>query len=163
MASVAARGRPPLLAVAALRPSPAASRRAGPRARPRTLRAHPSRTRGRAAETAGFAVPRDACPHPNVSPPVEVPFARRNAAHGAGWLRQAFAMLWAHRVRWLLLLLTYYVLILTINFVPYVGPFVAPMLKPVFAVGFLAAAWSQERGEAPAIRHLFAGFRANLR
>jgi len=72
-------------------------------------------------------------------------------------------MLWAHRVRWLLLLLTYYVLILTINFVPYVGPFVAPMLKPVFAVGFLAAAWSQERGEAPAIRHLFAGFRANLR
>jgi hypothetical protein len=92
-----------------------------------------------------------------------IPFARRNAAHGVVWLHQAFAMLWAYRVRWLLLLLTYYFLILAIDLVPYVGPFVAPLLKPVFAVGFLAAAWSQERGEAPSIRHLFAGFRANLR
>jgi hypothetical protein len=72
-------------------------------------------------------------------------------------------MLWAHRVRWLLLLLTYYLVLLTIRAVPYVGLFVVPMLRPVFAVGFLAAAWSQERGELPAIRHLFAGFRANLR
>jgi hypothetical protein len=95
--------------------------------------------------------------------PAAIPFARRNAAHGVVWLHQAFAMLWAHRVRWLLLLLTYYFLILAIDLVPYVGPFVAPLLKPVFAVGFLAAAWSQERGEAPSIRHLFAGFRANLR
>jgi hypothetical protein len=95
--------------------------------------------------------------------PSVIPFARRNAAHGVVWLHQAFAMLWAHRVRWLLLLLTYYFLILAIDLVPYVGPFVAPLLKPVFAVGFLAAAWSQERGEAPSIRHLFAGFRANLR
>jgi hypothetical protein len=92
-----------------------------------------------------------------------IPFARRNATHGVLWLRHAFAMLWAYRVRWLLMLLTYYVVILTVDIVPYVGPFVAPMLKPVFAVGFLAAAWSQERGEPPAIRHLFAGFRANLR
>jgi len=92
-----------------------------------------------------------------------IPFERRNAAHGVSWLRQAFAMLWAHRVRWLLLLLTYYTLLLAIRAIPYLGPFVAPMLKPVLAVGFLAAAWSQERGELPAIRHLFAGFRANLR
>ena len=90
-------------------------------------------------------------------------FARRDAAHGALWLRQAFAMLWAQRVRWLVLLLAYYLIILLIRNVPYVGPLVAPMLKPVFAVGFLAAAWSQERGERPSLRHLFAGFRANLR
>jgi hypothetical protein len=72
-------------------------------------------------------------------------------------------MLWAHRVRWLLLLLTYYIVLLTIRAVTYLGLLVVPMLRPVFAVGFLAAAWSQERGEVPAIRHLFAGFRANLR
>ena len=94
---------------------------------------------------------------------VAIPFARRNAAHGVFWLRQAFSMLWAFRVRWLLLLLTYYFLILAIDVVPYIGAFVAPLLKPVFAVGFLAAAWSQERGEVPSVRHLFAGFRANLR
>jgi hypothetical protein len=90
-------------------------------------------------------------------------FARRNASHGVSWLRQAFAMLWAHRVRWLLLLLTYYLVLLSIRALPYAGLFVVPLLKPVFAVGFLAAAWSQERGEVPAIRQLFAGFRANLR
>jgi len=95
--------------------------------------------------------------------PARIAFARRNAAHGVSWLRQAFTMLWAQRVRWLLLLLTYYVVLLAIRAVPYAGLFVAPLLKPVFAVGFLAAAWSQERGELPAIGQLFAGFRANLR
>src|SRR5205809_485356 len=38
----------------------------------------------------------------------------------------------------------------------------APLLKPVFAVGFLAAAWTQERGGAPAVRQLFQGFRSNV-
>ena len=33
-----------------------------------------------------------------------------------------------------------------------VGQIVAPMLKPVFAVGFLAAAWTQERGGSPQVR-----------
>jgi hypothetical protein len=42
-----------------------------------------------------------------------------------------------------------------------VGQFIAPLLKPVFAVGF-AAAWSQERGMAPRLEHLFRGFRSNL-
>jgi uncharacterized membrane protein len=71
-------------------------------------------------------------------------------------------MLWAYRVRWLLLLLAYYFIIVAINLVPWVGAYVAPLLKPVFAVGFLAAAWSQERGQPPTIGHLFRGFRANL-
>ena len=33
--------------------------------------------------------------------------------------------------------------------VPFVGALAAPLLKPVFAVGFLAAAWTQERGGTP--------------
>ena len=36
-------------------------------------------------------------------------------------------------------------------------------LKPVLSVGFLAAAWHHERGEVPEVRHLFAGFKSNLR
>ena len=92
-----------------------------------------------------------------------IPFVRCDAAHGALWLRQAFAMLWAQRVRWLLLLLAYYVIVWVVRKLPYAGPLVALTLKPVFAVGFLAAAWSQERGEPPSIGHLFTGFRANLR
>ena len=67
-------------------------------------------------------------------------------------------------LRWLLLLFTYYLLIGLLEFGPVqaVGQFIAPLLKPVFAVGFLAAAWSQERGIAPRFEHLFHGFRSNL-
>jgi hypothetical protein len=34
--------------------------------------------------------------------------------------------------------------------------------RPVFTVGFLAAAWTQQRGGVPEVRHLFRGFSANL-
>ena len=72
-------------------------------------------------------------------------------------------MLWQARLPWLLLLLAYYVVLGVINLLPVVGTLAVPLLKPVFAVGFLAAAWTQERGGAPHIRHLFQGFRSNLR
>ena len=36
------------------------------------------------------------------------------------------------------------------------------MIKPVLSVGFLAAAWTQERGGKPALRMLLRGFGANL-
>src|SRR5437870_12565426 len=37
-----------------------------------------------------------------------------------------------------------------------------PVLKPVFAVGFLAAAWTQGGGGTPSIGLLVRGFRSNL-
>jgi hypothetical protein len=37
-----------------------------------------------------------------------------------------------------------------------------PILKPIFAVGFLAAAWTHERGGVPQLRLLFQGFRSNV-
>ncbi len=65
---------------------------------------------------------------------------------------------------WLLLLVVYYVLVALAELGPWpsVGKLAASILKPVFAVGFLAAAWSQERGGRPALRDLFQGFRSNL-
>jgi len=65
---------------------------------------------------------------------------------------------------WLLLLVVYYVLVALAELGPWpsVGKLAASILKPVFAVGFLAAAWSQERGGRPALRDLFRGFRSNL-
>ena len=49
---------------------------------------------------------------------------------------------------WLLLLFTYYLLVGIAEFGPWarIGQVVAPVLKPLFTVGFLAAAWTQERG-----------------
>jgi hypothetical protein len=61
-----------------------------------------------------------------------------------------------------LLLLCYYLMLGLVDLIPFVGQLAAPILKPVFAVGFLAAAWAQERGGTPQLKQLFNGFRSNL-
>jgi hypothetical protein len=93
--------------------------------------------------------------------PIE--FTLHPARRGIAWLREAATMLAAHRVRWLLLLFVYYVIQLLVSVVPVVGPLAMMILRPVFTVGFLAAAWTQQRGGVPEIAHLFRGFRTNLR
>lgn len=96
------------------------------------------------------------------SPRPPITFTRHEARRGAYWLKEAHAMMSAQRVPWLLLLLFYYVVAGVIDFIPFVGQLALPLLKPVFAVGFLAAAWSQERGGKPELKLLFQGFRSNL-
>jgi hypothetical protein len=91
-----------------------------------------------------------------------IAFERYPARRGAVWLKQAYAMLSQHRLPWLMLLVLYYFVVAFVELVPYIGRHAAFVLKPVFEVGFLAAAWAQERGEVPHPRHLFQGFRANL-
>jgi hypothetical protein len=89
-------------------------------------------------------------------------FASHDARRGAYWLHAAHAMLSTYRVAWLSLLFLYYLVVGIVDLVPIVGQFGLPLLKPVFAVGFLAAAWNQERGGKPELRLLFQGFRSNL-
>ncbi len=72
-------------------------------------------------------------------------------------------MLAAHRVRWLMLLLAYYAIQFLVSVVPVVGPLAMMIGRPIFTVGFLAAAWTQQRGGVPQIAHLFRGFQTNLR
>ena len=96
------------------------------------------------------------------APGTPIVFARHGARRGAIWLKEAHAMLTAHRLPWLMLLLLYYLVIGIVDIIPLIGQFGLPLLKPVFAVGFLAAAWNQERGGAPELRLLFQGFRSNL-
>ncbi len=95
--------------------------------------------------------------------PGAVAYASHPAGRGVVWLKEAWAMLSAARVPWLLMLLSYYVIQIVVGYIPVVGPLVLMVLRPVFTVGFLAAAWSQERGATPEIRHLFRGFGANLK
>ncbi len=96
--------------------------------------------------------------------PAAIPFVRRDARRGMFWLRHAYTMFRAAPLPWLLLLVTYYVLVALTELGPWpsLGKLAASILKPVFAVGFLAAAWSQERGGRPALPDLFRGFRSNL-
>jgi hypothetical protein len=94
-----------------------------------------------------------------------IAFELRDAAHGLAWLSRAARMFRAAPLPWLLLLFVYYLLVGLTEFGPWasIGQFVAPLLRPVFAVGFLAAAWTQERGGVPKFEHLFRGFRSDLR
>ena len=94
--------------------------------------------------------------------PPTIDFVRYSGRRGAIWLKDAAAMLSAARIPWLMLLLFYYVIQLLVSVIPLAGPLAMMVLRPVFTVGFLAAAWSQERGRMPEIRHLFRGFGANL-
>jgi len=94
--------------------------------------------------------------------PREFVFTRYEARHGMAWLAQAYALFRRNPLPWVVLLLSYYTLLLLLRAVPYIGPYAMTVLKPVFAVGLLAAAWTQERGGTPALRQLFQGFRANL-
>jgi hypothetical protein len=94
-----------------------------------------------------------------------IAFDSREAAHGFAWLSRAAKMFRAAPLPWLLLLFVYYLLVGLAEFGPWgaIGEFVAPLLRPVFAVGFLAAAWAQERGGTPKFGHLFRGFRSDLK
>jgi hypothetical protein len=95
--------------------------------------------------------------------PREFVFTRYDARHGMTWLIQAYSLFSRKRLPWILLLLTYYILLKLLLYAPYVGAYAITILKPVFAVGLLAAAWTQERGGTPQLAQLFLGFRANLR
>ncbi len=101
---------------------------------------------------------------PPAALPTAIPFVRRDARRGIFWMRRAHAMFRAAPLPWLLLLVAYYVLVAFAELGPWpsLGKLAASVLKPAFAVGFLAAAWSQERGGRPALADLFRGFRSNL-
>jgi hypothetical protein len=94
--------------------------------------------------------------------PREFVFTRYPARQGIVWLRTAYGMFKGHRAAWVLLYLGYLIAILVLTSLPFVGPFVMLILRPVLAVGLLAAAWNQERGGTPTFQHLFQGFRTNL-
>lgn len=93
----------------------------------------------------------------------DIVFTRHGARRGFAWLVEAYAMFKRARLPWLVLLALYYFIMILLTRIPVAGQILLPLLKPVFAVGLLAAAWTQERGGRPALSNLFQGFRANLR
>ena len=93
----------------------------------------------------------------------DIPFTRHDGRRGIAWLRQSYAMFVRYRLAWIGLLLAYYVSLLAVDALPWIGALLAPMIKPVLSVGFLAAAWTQERGGKPAVGMLLRGFGANVR
>lgn len=94
--------------------------------------------------------------------PRDIVYTRYEGRRAIEWLRQSYAMFSRARLAWVLLLFAYGFALLVVAALPFIGPILFFVLKPVFAVGFLAATWTQERGGTPALSQLFQGFRSNL-
>jgi hypothetical protein len=92
----------------------------------------------------------------------DIVFTRYEGRRGVAWLVESYRMFSRHRLPWILMLFGYYVALLCADLIPLIGVLVAPMIKPVLSVGFLAGAWTQERGGKPSLRMLLRGFGANL-
>jgi hypothetical protein len=92
----------------------------------------------------------------------EIVFTRHEGRRGIAWLQESYALFRRAKLRWIVMVVAYFFLLGVIELVPFAGWLVV-ILKPVFGVGFLAAAWSHERGIPPSPRHLFHGFRSNLK
>ncbi|MHB8496247.1 MAG: BPSS1780 family membrane protein, partial [Casimicrobiaceae bacterium] len=91
----------------------------------------------------------------------DIVFTRYDGRRGAAWLAESYAMLSRHRVPWLGLVVGYYLLLAVVETLPWIGVYLAPIIKPLMSVAFLAAAWTQERGGRPQFRMLLQGFRSN--
>jgi hypothetical protein len=83
------------------------------------------------------------------------------AKDGFEWIRLAFRLF---RMQWMryCALSALFILVSQVAGV-LTGGILTMFLKPILSVGFLAAAWHQERGETPEVSHLFAGFRSNIK
>jgi hypothetical protein len=92
----------------------------------------------------------------------EIVFTRYDGRRGIAWLAESYRMFSQHRLAWISILVGYYVALVVVDVVPFIGVLIAPMVKPVLSVGFLAAAWTQERGGRPALPMLLRGFGSNL-
>ncbi|MGL4231614.1 MAG: hypothetical protein ACRCWJ_09625, partial [Casimicrobium sp.] len=83
------------------------------------------------------------------------------ARDGFDWLRLSFRLF---RLQWLRYCAIAALFILILQFAgAFSGGVLGMFLKPLLSVGFLAAAWHHERGETPEVKHLFAGFRSNVK
>ncbi len=83
------------------------------------------------------------------------------AAEGFEWLRGSIRIFRSQWLRYTSIAALFLLIMQVASAVS--GGLLFVFLKPVLSVGFLAAAWHHERGELPEAKHLFAGFKSNLK
>jgi hypothetical protein len=92
----------------------------------------------------------------------DIVFTRYGGRRGAAWLGEAYRMFRQAPFGWLVLMAVYWIIVALSSLTP-LTQLLFLVVRPVFAVGLLAAAWGQERGGRPLVSDLFRGFQANLR
>ena len=83
------------------------------------------------------------------------------AAEGVEWLRSSIRIFRSQWLRYTSVAALFLLIMQVASVIS--GGLLFVFLKPVLSVGFLAAAWHHERGELPEAKHLFAGFKSNLK
>src|SRR6185436_70557 len=142
LAGDVARRRAALLAVAPLRPAPAARRNAGACAR------------------SGAFPPRAGIAHRPAIALERLMQARIvGARQGAAWLVDGWRLFRAAPLGWLAMVFGYWIIMTLASVVPFIGVAAASIMVPAFSVGFMAAARAAARGGPVELTLLFDGFR----
>lgn len=90
-----------------------------------------------------------------------IPFSVVPGAEGFQWLRESIRIFRSQWLRYTSIAALFLLVMQVASLIS--GGILVVFLKPVLSVGFLAAAWHHERGELPEARHLFAGFKSNVK
>ncbi|MFO1363062.1 MAG: BPSS1780 family membrane protein [Burkholderiales bacterium] len=80
-------------------------------------------------------------------------------ANGWRWLQRGFGFFQRAPLAWILVAVSYWMLVSVVGLVPYVGLVAVMMATPAFAVSFMAMCRELERGRPLEPKLLFAGFR----
>ena len=91
----------------------------------------------------------------------DIPFSVVPGADGFEWLRGSLRIFRSQWLRYTSIAALFLLIMQVASVIS--GGLLVVFLKPVLSVGFLAAAWHHERGELPEAKHLFAGFKSNIR
>jgi uncharacterized membrane protein len=83
------------------------------------------------------------------------------AGNGWQWIVDAWGLFKRQPGTWIAILVVFLVLVILLNFVPFVGGLAAALLAPVFAGGIVRGCQEVNDGGALEIGHLFAGFKEN--
>jgi hypothetical protein len=84
------------------------------------------------------------------------------AGNGWLWLKRGFGFFGRAPLAWILVAVSYWVLVSIVGILPYVGVVTVMLATPAFAVSFMAMCRELEGGRPLELRLLFAGFRRNL-
>jgi hypothetical protein len=85
------------------------------------------------------------------------------SGRGWRWLADGYGLFRRNPLMFGLLILGYWILMMLINGLPLLGPFVAPLCIPGFAVSFMNGCRDLDAGQPLTPQHLFSGFRHHPR
>jgi hypothetical protein len=83
------------------------------------------------------------------------------ASNGWLWLKRGFGFFGRAPLAWVLVAVSYWMLVSVVGLLPYLGLVAVMVATPAFAVSFMAMCRELERGRPLELKLLFAGFRRN--